>query len=441
MTAELDVPYPKAVARFPRIRQSTLATFDQCALLSHFDMSYRRGWSTHPQGRGRLFHTFAGEALRAMQLAKENSIDVTSALGILEDVLSQRRADKECPDCGSEKILPGLSSRMERTCGACGAMFETEFVNVPLSQVKDLYMAVKKWANDNSFEVERIVDVEKRLFANVHYSVGGLSVDRTLTGQPDVMMLHPRSAEHVIVLDWKDTWALPAISEISEGGYFQQRFYAWLVMHNYKKVEGVTLREFYVRKSQVREATLWRHDLDALDAQLAALVERFDRQVEEQVFLPSPGAHCSYCIRPQKCPIPVFARGEGRITDDRRARQVASQLVVAKNVVKKSEDQLKAWCRDNGTVEVKSAKGRRVYGYVDSPRTARPSQQELEDALLRAGGTLSRPEVEELYKEGVSSRFTDHAPPRDVEVGDEDDRLIQSLAKSIQSAAERRGIA
>lgn len=441
---EKDLPYPKAVARMPTIRQSTLAAFDSCALLSHFDMSYRRGWSTHPQGRGRLFHRFAGEALRAMRAASSNSIDVTTAIGILEDVLTQKDADRACPDCGSEKVLPGLSKRMERTCGACGAMWETEFVNCSSEHVKDLYMVVKKWAHDNSFDMHLLVDIEKRLYADVHYSVNGVGVDRTVTGQPDVILLHPQSDTHAIVIDWKDTWYLPPISEISEEGYFQQRLYAWLVMHNYRKVEGVTLREFYARRSQVREATLWRHDLDHLDAVFAALVERFDRQVQEQVFLPSPGAHCSFCIRPQKCPIPVFARGEGRITDERTAKHVAAQLVVAKRVVKASESQLKTWLRSGespGSVEVKASKGKRVYGFVEQQRTSRPTKDELEETLMRSGGTLSRAEVEALYKDAVVTKFVDHAPVRDVELGDEDARLLESLAKSIQRAAERKGIA
>jgi hypothetical protein len=439
--ADKVVPYPRALARFPEVRQSTLATFDQCALLSHFDMSYRRGWSTHPQGRGRLFHRFAGEALRAMKAEGEQSIDVTTAIGILEEVLTQKNADRVCPSCGSEKVLPGLTKRMERACGNCGELWETEFVNCSSDHVKDLYMTVKKWAHDNSFDIRLLVDVEKRLRATVHYSVDGVGVDRVLTGQPDVLMLHPQSAEHVIVIDWKDTWALPPISEVSEEGYFQQRFYAWLVMHNYRKVEGVTLREFYVRRSQVREATLWRHDLDHLDATFAALVERFDRQVEEQVFLPSPGAHCSFCIRPEKCPIPVFARGDGTITTERRAKQVAAQLVVAKRVVAKAERSLKAWCKGGGEVEVKDGKGKRVYGYVEQGRTSRPTREELEEAVMRSGGALTTKEVEGLYKEATVTKFVDHAPPRDVELGDEDARLLESLAKSIQRAAERKGLA
>lgn len=434
------VPYPKAVARFPRIRQSTLATFDNCALLSFFDQSYRRGWSTHPQGRGRLFHKTASEILRAMHAAGSESIDVNTALGILEDVLTQRDADSKCPVCESTKILPGLSKRMERTCGACGAMFETEFVNVPLKQVKDLYMAVTKFANDNSFDIHRLVDVEKRLDATVHYSVDGVGVDRVVTGQPDVILLHPESNEHAIVIDWKDTWALPAPAEISEEGYFQQIVYAWLLMRNFRKIEGVTLREFYVRKSQTREATLWRHDLDHLEARLSAIVQRFDRCVEEETWLPSPGAHCRYCIRPQKCPVPVFTRGEGRIDSERRAKQVAAQLLVAKRVVKASEQQLMAWCRDEGEVEVRDAKGKRVYGYVEHTRTERPTPEQLEQALLESGGTLTAADVKRLYREKKGTKFVDHAPVREVEEGSEDERLVQSLARSIQRAAERKGI-
>jgi hypothetical protein len=39
----------------------------------------------------------------------------------------------------------------------------------------------------------------------------------------------------------------PAPTALGFDGYFQQRFYAWLIFKNYPSAQSVTLREFYVR--------------------------------------------------------------------------------------------------------------------------------------------------------------------------------------------------
>lgn len=440
MAAATEVPYPRAVARFPQVRQSLLAAFDACALETHFEMSYRRGWNEHHQGRGQLFHRVAARCLREMARMGEDTIPVDAALAVLDEVIGQDYADTECPECASDKILPGLSKYMERTCSNCGAMFQTEFVNVPRKHIADLVWVTKKWAHDNAFDTSHIIDVEKRLRATVHYSLLGLAVERVLSGQLDVLMVDPADPSHAIVIDWKDTWKLPAKTTISDEGFFQQRFYAWLVMANYKAVERVTLREFYVRRSETREATLWRHDHDQLEHEFAALVRKFDKAYEEQVWVPSPGAHCGWCARPTKCPIPTFTRGAGRITDERGAKQVAAQLIVAKRAARAAEDALRSWVDLHGPIQVKDAKGKRVYGFVESESTSRPSRDEIERALLQAGGELTAADLERLYRPAKQTRFIDHAPP-EREADGADKSLIEGLERSLARAAERKGIA
>ena len=48
------------------------------------------------------------------------------------------------------------------------------------------------------------------------------------------------------------------MNQISYEGYFQQRFYGWLVLKCYPQVQAVTLREFYARRTEARSATLTR---------------------------------------------------------------------------------------------------------------------------------------------------------------------------------------
>jgi hypothetical protein len=86
-----------------------------------------------------------------------------------------------------------------------------------------------------------------------------------------------------------------AKTEPSFGGYFQQRWYAYLIFTQpaFRSVERVTLREFYVRYSEPREITLSRdREFEDIREELATLVELFDRSVERNEWVPSPGQHC-----------------------------------------------------------------------------------------------------------------------------------------------------
>lgn len=441
----IDHPYPRAVKKFPTLRQSLLSSFDNCSLTTFFDTEYRKGWSTAPQGRGQLFHRFAGEALRTMSRMSEEQIPVGEALAILAEILRQADADRACPTCGGA-VLPGIDKlTCQRTCQA-GHRFDTELVNVPIDMAKDLHWIAVKWAHDNEFDIANLVDVENRLKAVVRYPDarrGGM-VPRVLTGAIDALFIE--GVERAIVIDWKDMWSLPGETDVSFGGYFQQRFYAWLVFQTYPSVQEVVLREFYVRFSKTREATVWRHDEEEIHDELAALAERFDRAWDEQLgleddeekwaFVPTPGKHCSYCIRPAACPIPVFGRGEGRITDAPRAEAVARQLIVAEEVVKRSRADLRAYAATHGPIPVKDAKGQRALGYVEETRVERPSMDQIEQLERELGRPPSTAEIKKLYKTRVGTKFKAHNPPM-VDEAAADAEIQAQLEASIAAAQAR----
>jgi PD-(D/E)XK nuclease superfamily len=434
-TMTVDTPYPKAVEQFPTIRQSLLAEFDLCSLEAKFGMEYTRGWATHPQARGRLFHTFAAKALTAMNEMNEPTIEIDVALAILMEVLRQDDVDRECPVCESTEIAPGIKGGM-RTCSN-GHRFESEFVNIPMREVEDLYWIVKKWGFDNRFDIENLVDVEKRLSAALVYVKDGVSVTRVLDGQLDVLFVEGDYDEHAIVIDWKDTWALPPPTEVSFEGYFQQRMYGWLVMRNYKGIEGVTLREFYPRYSEPREATVYRDKLDDIEQELSALVERFDRAVEEDVWTPTPGKHCSYCPRPTACPIPRAAREQGKIETQAQAEQAARQLIVATSIVDQNKKALESWANTHGPIPMRDAKGYRVWGHRESKRTERPTRDALEQALRHAGGDPSRVNLNLLYTTKSVTRFEPHVPKPERET-EEDSELLAKLQESVSEAKAKR---
>lgn len=405
MSTVVKLPPPRAplaldevVRRYPSIRQSTLSSFDDCALSAFFSLSHGQLWSTHPQARGTIMHRTIAECLKTMVRQREDSIPVSEALEILHEALQQR----DVPD--------------------------SELVRVPLRQIGELRRFVAKFARDNSFDIAQVVDVEQRLAATVKYPhpVTGEVIERELTGQLDCLMYQPPRRPGLppgaLVIDWKDTWGLPPDhteqdekgeeddgSGLSWHGYFQQRFYAWLVMKNYPKVERVTLREFYIRKTEPRPATVERKRLHLIEAELAILVAAFDAAVAqgkpawpyrleptlradapaelaEQVerggleladvpqwvhpdvgkWRPSPGKHCNYCHKPGACPVERESRGEGAITSQAEAERYAAEFLVADQVKKHRREALHAWCEAHGPVFIKWAKGRMEAGWRDN---------------------------------------------------------------------------
>lgn len=402
----------EVVSRFPAIRQSTLSAFDDCALSAYFGLAHGQLWSTHPQARGTIFHRTIAECLRTMRRQKEDTIPVSEALEILHETLRQERVFD--PEVGDYVPLP-----------------VEEIVRVPVRQIAELRRFVSKFARDNSFEVARIVDVERRLSATVRYpDANGEVVERVLTGQIDCLMYRPptKPGERpgALVIDWKDTWGLPpdhsGIAEddgsgLSWHGYFQQRFYAWLIMRNYPKVMQVTLREFYVRHTVPRPATVTRERLHLIEQELMILARAFDEAVAQGKppwpykletvgrWRPSPGKHCGFCLRPGQCPIEEESRGEGALASTAAAERYAAELEVVDRVREHRLAALKVWVDAHGPVKVKWAKGRMMamwkanktgggkrFGIFAAPVSDRSSAQEraVDEKLIAAAKDSAR---------------------------------------------------
>lgn len=330
------------IEAFPHLRQSMLGEFDSCRLMTRFGLegySYTNG----AQARGIIFHRFAAEVLRTLQRTGERMLPVAEALEILYEVSAQR----EVPDA--------------------------DVVTLPARERRLLRIAAIKFANENEFNMQHLIDVERRLYVTTRYpDPDGVMVERSVTGQPDALIAAP--PDGAVVLDWKTTLAAPAPYNgdqpdhpdgVSYLGYFQQRLYALLVMANYPAVQRVTLREFYVLEGVARTATVSRAQLEHIEREVADLAEQFDRAAlagaDSKLWEPSPGKHCSYCPKPTRCPIEEDVRTrEGGITSAAQAGRSAAEYVVAGEVRGKLHEALKAWFELHGPIPVKSAKGRYV---------------------------------------------------------------------------------
>lgn len=363
---------------YPALRQSILAKYDDCPLSALFEMRYSNGWSTHPQAGGTIFHRFMARYLRTLQGTKdseghyEETMEPAEALEILYETVRQRD-------------IP-LHDR----------------VRVPLRDMPKLLIAVKKICAV-PFSIDRIVDVERRLWAEIVYpspDPGGGLVTRSVTGQLDLLIFQP--PDGAVVVDWKHTWQPPAERKetgeldkdaerrLSYEGYFQQRFYALLVMANYRNVNWVELREYYPLRAKTRRARVTRAQLEHVIREMQAVVEAFDtsvmtgthvvtrvdgvetlvevagKGVEGDAWGPEPGKHCDFCVKPGACPVEREARGEGAITSFAQAEQYAAEALVATRVRKHRLEAAKAWVAAHGSIRVKDSKGRRMLGWQAS---------------------------------------------------------------------------
>jgi hypothetical protein len=393
-------PYPKALEEFPSVRQSTLSAFDECGLGSLFERRYRKTWSDSAAGRGIIWHRAAAKMLREMAAQEEERIEVDVGLAILLETL--RQADVPIED----------------------------MVTCPMKEINDLIWMTKKFCSENSWNIAGLVSVEERLAATLYYpNPEGGSVERIFSGQLDALFAEGENLERGIVIDWKTGWWLPPPSEISEGGFFQQRAYALLCFRNHPTFTSITLREFYPRYSQPREATLYREQLPEIEESMTALVERFDRSVQEDVWHPSPGNHCGHCPRPMACPIFPKARRRGAIRSAEEAALAVAQVLVGEKAIAQNKEALKAWAAVHGPVPVRDAKANRVYGHRVQVRTRRPTREETTNALA-AGRS-----PEDLYRDEVGTRFDIHIPKPQMEPEPE---LEEQLRRSLELAEQRR---
>jgi hypothetical protein len=425
----MAVPFPKALERFPRLRQSWLSTYDNCALSSKFETEYEQGWSSHPAARGIISHRAIARCLTLMLERDEPYVPVDVALDQVDQVIRQA-------DVGTDEP------------------FGDEVVSIPVREIAEVRVTVKTWALYTSWAVQDFAGIEKRLETTLTYPasqgpVPGIPdsqrereatadwddvtepamVERLVTGKLDLLLIE-QDGEHAIVYDLKDTWGIPSerlgvtrIREdgppenVSEEGYFQQRFYSLLVFRHYPRVQRVTLREFYPRYASgkvldrkglpinpVREATVDRVQLGDIEAEMSALIERFDRSYETGKFRPAPGSHCAYCVRPEACTIFPSAKGEGRISSPAEAERLAGRLNVLTALTKQTTKALRAWSNAHGDVRVRDAKRPRVYGPVVRIETKAPTAAQIRQAVERGDDPA------ELYRSREVVGFCVHTP-------------------------------
>jgi hypothetical protein len=384
----------EVIEAYPVLRQSLLANYSDCALYAYFDLRDTQGWSTHPQAAGTLYHRFAAECLQEMRLAKEEQIPVSEALAVLEKVLEQRDIDP-----------------LDR-------------VRLPLREIPRLRMAAVKFAKDNTFTIENLIDVELEIYNPINYvDDEGTLRERMLRGTPDAIVKDPEHpSDGVIVIDFKLTWALPPEREatdrdaaekgLSYHGYFQQRMYAWLLLKRFPHLNWITLREFYALRSKARPATVHRKALPQIEEELANLVREFDRSLmsgkpkklrypEVAHWQPSPGKHCKFCTGRDHCPVDKGTLRLYAVQTEKEAIEAVGAIETAEARLDIHKKAVRPYIEEHGPVASRHSKGGRAYGlrtnsagkpearwFVPEGSDAAPrrkaSDKPLEDAMRKA---------------------------------------------------------
>jgi hypothetical protein len=338
------------IQRWPKVRQSDLARFDECELGAYFNMKYTSGWSNTPQARGTIEHRVIAECIREMQRADSMQIDPNTARAILIEKVRQHGVPPE------------------------------DRVHVPIAEISVMEDAMGKWAWDQALNIRDVLDTERRLEGVISYrSENGELIERVLTGQMDVMM--QRGTDEMVVIDWKGALSAPPERDENEDpatpeAFFQQRFYGVLGLQNFRSLSAVVLREMYHRLLKMRAARITRERLPQAEGLIALVVEAYDAALasgppptltidalnEHGHWKPTPGWQCRLCPGRRFCPLDDEVK-VGGIQTLGDAERLAGARHEAREIDAALKPHLESWARLHGPIPLRYEKGRRVLGF------------------------------------------------------------------------------
>jgi hypothetical protein len=303
------------------VRQSTLRSYDQCPRRAVAEAQREFSDYSHPPAAlGTAFHMVAEEMLRTMRATGNARIPSEEAIVIMREVIAR-------PDC------PHLSVDLLR---------ELRIVVVQFSRLE--------------WPAPRVIALEERLWAEVPCPDG---IVRRITGKPDVLIADPPGG--AVCLDYKVSWAVPATPRdgdytrdqgrryLSDRGIFQLDTNGLLIMRSYPAIGRVSLREYYPRLNEFREAWLDRDELEHVERHLGLLAMRFEQSMAGLLVPePRPGRWCSHCPVSRACPVPQEDRGVGVIDTEELANAEAARWDVIKTLGEQQRKALKAWHEETG---------------------------------------------------------------------------------------------
>jgi hypothetical protein len=282
-----------------------------------------------------MAHRCQAEILRRMKSQGEKRIGIGAALAVAEEVMGQADLDP-----GGRLVLGP-------------------------EQKDEVRMAIVGFARNWTWDVRRIMAIERRLFSTLR---GPDGVERVLTGQPDVILAMPPGGAEIE--DSKTGWGPPkeprtdqVTSEkryLSERGLYQLDVYGVLVMDSYPAIQRVRLTERHLMVGEERGATLERDELEEVKRRLAEDMMQYDHALHDEppedageswgLWQPIGGRWCSYCAGRMRCPRPAEDRREGAIIDLPMAEQYAQDLAKVDGQRDHILKATKAWVDAHGPI-------------------------------------------------------------------------------------------
>jgi hypothetical protein len=269
---------------------------------------------------GSVFHRVAAEILRTLRRQGESQIPTEEAMAIFREVYAT-----------SGIVLP---------------------IHGNFSYDR-LRWQVLKFC-EHSWPAGGIVAVEERLTTDVACPDGKI---RQVTGQPDAIIADPPRG--LIIPDFKRGMKRPPEPRdgdysredgkpfLSPQGLFQLHVYGFQAMTEWKGLDYVILREFHTRWNIMREAKLYREELEHVTWEIGDLLQKLDTALAEgedsELWRARPGSHCYHCPGKLDCPVPHEAREDGSIRDEGSALDHAVLYTRLDSMRKHTIAALKGW--------------------------------------------------------------------------------------------------
>ncbi len=220
---------------------------------------------------------------------------------------------------------------------------EPDFTGLPVESCREAMKIYERYVDESQFNPDDV------LFCEVPISHG------RMTGIPDLVMSVDKKT--VLIFDFKTAWTEQGTEYDSLG------MYAAIMAMNNPDIKTFILRVCLVRYMAYLPDVILT-DGDALDTWdiMANKMNRIEAAVEEPDLWPAtPGRHCDYCRVRAVCPrANLDLATAGMIADLETATEIAKDTLALKAFTKESEDNLKAWCKDNGPIKISDTES---YGF------------------------------------------------------------------------------
>ncbi len=306
-----------------RFRQSRLRSFMECARRTVLASDLTTGGIGASADLGSAFHAVAAEYLNTLRRHGETQASTEEIVVICREVLA-----------AGPWVLPSeaYARLIEMVCN----------------------LAAETW------NPARFMAIEKRLFMDIACPDGEV---RTLTGTPDLVIADPGHTPGAICVDHKTGLSKPPTPRepipegeairgpqyLSDGGFAQLSIYGCLIMHEWPRVQQVTLREKSWRwPGPPREHSIGRADLEHIVPHLGLLMMQLDQGLREgegsRFAEPRAGRQCATrCSVARTCPIPAEQRGLGVLSSPEAADDEAARWEVVRALEGQMRKTLKAY--------------------------------------------------------------------------------------------------